>query len=273
MLESLMLDEYLHWRGHRIHVQNHGNGKPLLLINGLGGSTDMWASIVDNLGHHRALTFDAPGAGRSSMPAYPVTIRALADLAGAVLDQNEIESADVLGYSYGGAVAQQFAFDYPGRVRRLVLAATSCGVGAQPGSPRAMNVLATPFRFYSRTYFERIAAPAYGGRTGRNAAVREKMMQTRRAYPPSTYGYSMQIVGGANWTSRHFLHAIPHETLVICGDDDPLMPVANARMLAERIPNARLEIIARAGHLFLWDDAETAGPIISRFLEEGRGTD
>lgn len=267
MLESFMLDEYLRWHGHRIHVQNHGTGAPLLLINGLGGNTDMWAPFVEHLGDRQVLAFDAPGAGRSSMPAHPITIPALADLASAVLDAHDIESADVLGYSYGGAIAQQFAYSFPKRVRKLVLAATNCGVGAFPGSMRAMQVLATPFRYYSPTYFERIAEPAYGGRVGRNAEVRREMMLTRKKYPPSSYGYTMQLLGGSTWTSCHFLEWIPHETLVISGDEDPLIPVINAQMLASRIPNAKLELVERAGHLFLWDDSENLGFRVRGFLD------
>ena len=262
-------DEFLHWRGHRVHVQNHGTGKPLLLINGLGGNTDMWAPLIEHLGHREVSSFDAPGAGRSSTPPLPVQIPELAELACAVLDEHRIESADVLGYSYGGAVAQQLAHDFPDRVDRLILAATNCGLGAFPGSMRAMNVLATPFRYYSPTYFERIAKPAYGGRTGRNAEVRQKMMATRRKFPPSSYGYSMQLLGGSAWSSWSLLEDIPHNTLVISGDDDPLIPIPNAQLLADRIPNATLELVERAGHLFLWDDSEHLGGRLRSFLDDG----
>jgi pimeloyl-ACP methyl ester carboxylesterase len=79
----------------------------------------------------------------------------------------------------------------------------------------------------------------------------------------------MQLLGGMGWSSWHFLADIQHETLVISGDDDPLVPVENARMLASRIPRARLEIVERAGHLFVWDEAEQIGARIDRFLTSG----
>jgi poly(3-hydroxyoctanoate) depolymerase len=183
-----------------------------------------------------------------------------------VLDHRDVECANVLGYSYGGAVAQQFAYQHPDRIRRLVLAATTCGIGARLGSLRAMSVLATPFRYYSSTYFERIAAATYGGRTGRNAQVRQAMITARRKLPPSSPGYAMQLLAASGWSSWSFLDRIPHESLVISGDDDPLIPVSNARMLAERIPRAQLEIVERAGHLFLLDDPQNVGARISRFL-------
>jgi poly(3-hydroxyalkanoate) depolymerase len=260
-------NEYFHWRHLTIHVQERGEGKPLLLINGLGANTDMWEPLAKWFPDRRVILFDAPGTGRSSTPSRPMSIRGIAGLATKVLDNRGIESADVLGYSYGGAVAQQLAFDAPERVDKLVLAATNCGVGAMLGSPSAMFVLATPFRYYSPTYFNRTAPELYGGRTARNKEVRHRMMHSRKQFPPTSWGYTLQILGGACWTSSHFLHKIPHETLVISGDDDPLIPVVNARFLAWRIPNATLELVEKAGHLFLCDDAERMAERIRRFIE------
>jgi pimeloyl-ACP methyl ester carboxylesterase len=193
-------------------------------------------------------------------------IKEIAQLAAAVLDNRGVESADTLGYSYGGAIAQQFAWQFPERVKKLVLAATNCGVGAMLGSLSAMFVLATPFRYYSPTYFFRTAPALYGGRTARNHDVRHRMMASRSKFPPSSLGYALQIMGGSSWSSQSFLHEIPHETLVISGDDDPLSPVVNARYLAWRIPNATLELVERAGHLFLCDDAEHLAERIRRFV-------
>ena len=129
-----------------------------------------------------------------------------------------------------------------------------------------MAVLATPLRFYSQAYFDRVAPTVYGGVTARDSAVRRLAMTARSRCPPSSYGYAMQLLGGAAWSSRPYLHAIPHETLVISGDDDPLVPVVNARFLAQRIPRAQLQIVERAGHLFLWDDPHNLGARIGQFV-------
>ncbi|HMB73336.1 MAG TPA: alpha/beta hydrolase [Gammaproteobacteria bacterium] len=261
-----MVSSFLYWHGHKIHVTECGSGDPLLLITGLGGHVGMWDPLLHHFDSHRIIAFDPPGAGDSSVPMMPVQISRLADLVAAVLTDRGVEWADVIGYSYGGAIAQQFAHDFPARVRRLVLAATTCGIGGTPGSPRAMTVLATPVRYYSKTYFNRTAEQAFGGRTGRNAVVRQQIMESRHKHPPSTMGYAMQIAGAAGWSSLPFLHEIPHETLIVSGDDDPLVPVANAHQLAALIPRARLEIVENAGHLFLWDDAERQGVLINEFL-------
>jgi pimeloyl-ACP methyl ester carboxylesterase len=126
--------------------------------------------------------------------------------------------------------------------------------------------MATPLRFYSASYFERTAAGIYGGATGRDPVTRRGAIGARRRLPPSAYGYAMQLLGGMNWSSYRFLPEIRHETLVVCGDDDPLVPVANARLLAERIPRAKLAVVERAGHLLLWDEPERAAPQIGTFL-------
>jgi poly(3-hydroxyalkanoate) depolymerase len=261
--------EFIRWQGHRICVSELGDGKPLFLVPGIGCSADMWQPFIQYFPNRRIVSFDAPGAGRSSTPAYPVSVSALAALAAAVLDHCEVECTDVIGFSYGGAIAQQLAYEYPERVCKLVLAATNCGLGSVWGSPAAIAVMATPLRFYSATYFERVAAELYGGVTGRDAVRRDSAIGARRRLPPTSYGYAMQLLGGFGWSSWGFLPEIPHETLVVCGDDDPLVPIENARMLAQRIPRATLEVVERAGHLLLWDEPERIAPQIGRFVGWG----
>ena len=261
-----MTRDFIKWRGHRICVSELGKGKPLFLVPGIGCSADMWEPFVQYFPNRHLISFDAPGAGRSSTPLFPVPVESLAALAVTVLDNRGVTCPDVIGFSYGGAVAQQLAYDNPERVRRLVLAATSCGWGAYWGSPGALAVMATPLRFYSASYFERVAARVYGGVTGRDSVKRQGASGARRRLPPSSYGYAMQLLGGMAWSSWKFLPEIRHETLVVCGDDDPLVPVANARILAQRIPRAKLAVVERAGHLLLWDEPERVAPQIGKFV-------
>lgn len=264
-----MKRELIEWQGHRICVSELGTGQPLFLVPGIGCSADLWQPLMQYFPNRRIVSFDPPGAGRSSTPLYPIFVRSLAALAAAVLDSRRVECTDVIGFSYGGAIAQQLAYDYPERVRRLVLAATNCGLGSLWGSPGAIAVMATPLRFYSTAYFEHVAADVYGGVTGRDAAKRQNASGARRRLPPSSYGYAMQLLGGCGWSSWSFLPDIRHETLVVCGDDDPLVPIANARMLAARIPRATLEVVERAGHLLLWDEPERIAPQIGHFVGWG----
>ena len=190
-----MEPDFVSWRGHRVHVKVTGQGDPLLLITGLGGSTDQWAPFAQQFPNRRVIRFDVPGTGESSAPLSPMPVPPCRARRRGPRRVCSVEFTDVIGFSYGGAVAQQLAFDYPERVRRLVLAATNCGLGAVPGSFGAMASLATPLRYYSPTYFDRTAAHSYGGMTGRDLSVRRRMMAERHRHPPSAYGYAMQLLG------------------------------------------------------------------------------
>lgn len=266
-----MTDNFITWQGQRVHVTATGEGRPLLLLSGLGASTDMWSLFVKEFPDRRVIRFDAPGTGRSATPLMPIPVAALSNLAAAVLDACETATADVVGFSYGGAVAQQFAFDHPARVDRLVLAATTCGVHGIPGSFEALAGLMTPLRYYSPRYFERTAAATFGGACRRDPVVRRQMMEARKQNPPTPYGYAMQLLGATGWTSWALLPHIPHDTLVICGDDDPLIPAANAVLLGRRLPHATVEIVPDAGHLLLWDNVDDTTVRITRFLTRPRG--
>src|SRR5687767_3643875 len=215
-----MRSEFITWRGHRIFVTVTGQGDPLLLVPGLGNNVGMWVPFMQQFPNRRIIRLDAPGTGLSSTPLFPISVPELADLLVAVLDDRGVPWADVVGFSYGGAVAQQLAFDHPTRVRRLVLAATNCGIGAFPGWLPAVMSLATPIRYYSPSFFDRTAAATNGGVTARDQAIRERMINARRSHPPAADGYTMQLLGIVGWSSWHFLRGIPHETLVIAGDDD-----------------------------------------------------
>jgi len=253
-------------QGHQVHTMTTGAGKPLLLLMGLGGNCDMWEPLLPHLKTRKVIAFDAPGTGRSSTPAWPVSVPSLADLAAAVLGHHNITEADVLGYSYGGAVAQQLAVRHPALVRRLVLAATTMGAGSAPGDPEAAKELASPLRYYLPELFERTAATVYGGRVGRDAALRAEMAKSRSEHPPSPYGYALQLMAGWGWTSRSFAERINQPTLILSGDEDPLVPVQNARDLHEAIPHSELRFIVGGGHLVLLDDAAVAAGWINEFL-------
>jgi len=254
--------------GHQLHVRELGTGEPLLLLMGLGGNVEMWSPLLAHLTGRRVLAFDAPGTGRSTTPIMPVPVPALADIAAAVLDRAGVGLADVLGYSYGGAVAQQLAVSHPHRVRRLVLAATNAGVGSEPANPDASTALLSPVRYYHPGLFAASAQTVYGGNIGRDPALQAELYAARSSNPPSAYGYALQLIGGAGWSSLPFLHEIIQQTLVLCGDDDPLVPIANSRLLADRIPNAQLRVLTGSGHLLVMDDARRCALHIGRFLAE-----
>jgi poly(3-hydroxyalkanoate) depolymerase len=255
--------------GARLHVCESGAGEPLLLIMGIGGHVEMWRGFEDALhpAGIRTIAFDAPGTGQSTAYRRPRRMSGLARTVESMLDALGYDQVDVLGVSFGGGLAQQLAHQAPERVRRLVLCATSAGMVALPGDLRAMTALATPRRYWDRAYYGRVAPRIFGG-DARRLQDPAQDAGARFLHPPSTMGYSHQLMAMAGWTSFHWLSGLSHPTLVMTGDDDPLVPVVNAQLLAWRIPNAELHVVKGGGHLFLLERPLEAAAIVSRFLSE-----
>jgi poly(3-hydroxyoctanoate) depolymerase len=254
--------------GVRLHVREVGSGPPVLLVNGLGTHTAMWAPLEGALDGLRLVEFDAPGTGRSSSPPYPVSIPALAWLARRILDELGIERADVLGYSMGGLVAQQLAAAAPDRVRRLVFVATSCGVGGVPGRLGPMLNMVTPLRYWSPAFYRRTIGGMVGGRARHDLAWVERHGELRLRHPPTLRGYLGQV-SSLGWTTLPLLHRIAHPALVVTGDDDPLVPPANAMLLARRLRDARVLVAPGEGHLLLMDADSAVHAPIREFLAAG----
>lgn len=228
----------LRCQGLQIAMQVRGEGPALLLINGMTRPLQSWDPFTRELTGRTVITFDAPGLGGSPAAVLPLSISRLAALAVAVLDAAGFGEADVLGFSHGGAVAQQMALEVPERVRRLVLVATSCGVGATPSRGQAiMRSLRTP--------------------------ADANPWQIADAL--SLYWHSLAI---SSWSSISFLGAISAPTLVVCGAGDRVVPPSNSRVLAGRIPGSVL-VTLPAGH-----DLQRPGPAsaLARAVEDFLGS-
>lgn len=262
-------DEYIRVGGLRLRVVRAGSGPPLLLINGIGAPIELWRPLAARLGGRELVMFDLPGSGDSSDPIWPSRIRDLAATVVRLLDELGLGRLDVLGYSFGGVVAQELALRAPGRVRRLVLCATGPGLPSLAPNPLALLLMLTPARHYTRWLGELIVPLIGGGRTARDRAALEADLRLREANPPSPLGYAQQLLAVAGWTSRPWLRRLAQETLVLHGDEDPLLPLGDARSMASAIPNARLSVVEGAGHLFLIDAPERAVDAIEAFLDDG----
>jgi poly(3-hydroxyalkanoate) depolymerase len=249
-----------------LHVSTRGDGPPLLLIMGLGGHLGMWAPLERELVKLgvRTIAFDAPGTGRSSGWLLPRRMPSIARVVEHLLTALGEERVDVLGVSLGGAIAQQLAHQAPHRVRRLVLAATMPGVGGVPASPGVLLHMSTPRRYRDPEYFASIAGTLYGGRSRREGPPGSHL--TRFASPPSWNGYLQQLYAIQGWTSMPWLHRLPQPVLVMAGDDDPIVPLVNGRILAWRIPHARLAVVRGGGHLFLLEEAAASARTVVDFL-------
>jgi pimeloyl-ACP methyl ester carboxylesterase len=253
-----------------VHVRDVGDGPPLLLINGIGAHTAMWNTLERTLDGFRILEFDLPGAGQSDVPWKPISVPRLARLSTQVLDKFGIERADVLGYSMGGIVAQQLAADSPERIRRLVLVATSPGFGAAHGDLKAMLNILTPLRYMNPKLYTKTIGSLAGGRARHDGRWIAEQGELRLQQAPSTRGYITQLISLFGWSSLPRLCEIEIPTLVIAGDDDPLTPVANGKLLAHMLPQGRLLVFHGEGHLMVLDAESGAQPAIREFLEAKR---
>ena len=252
----------------RLRTSVRGSGRPLLLITGLGASLELAEAFEQELAARgrQVISFDAPGIGGSTPYRSPRRMPGLVRTVVGLLDALGLDEVDVFGVSLGGVVAQQLAHQAPHRVRGLVLAATAPGVGGMPGAPSALLGLATPRRYRDVEHYLQIAGRIYGGmaRTDPHRLLRTVLGRVR---PPSVIGYVGQLYAIAGWTSMPWLHTLRQPTLVLAGDDDPIIPLVNGRILAWRIPGAKLHVVRGGGHLFILErPAEMAG-LVTSFLE------
>jgi pimeloyl-ACP methyl ester carboxylesterase len=218
----------------RIRIDNPDAGRPVLLINGLTRGLEYWDPLVAVLGVRAIVRFDPPGIGLSAASPFPLSIPQLAELASRVLDYAGVESADVIGFSHGGAVSQQLAHQSAERVSTLALLASACGVGSAMGGLESLAVMLKPDR---------------GGRS------------TPAADPLTVFYRSLAF---SFWSSVPFLSSLLQPTIIITGSHDRLVPPLNGRILNRRIPNSRFEVI-NAGH-DLQSAAHAEG--VARLLDE-----
>jgi len=202
----------------------------------MGLALETWEPFRRAIHPHRSVALDLPGIGGSTMPIVPPTIASLARITADALDELGEDHVDVLGFSFGGAIAQELARLVPDRVTSLVLAATNWGCGSPVGQPASL----------ARWWIKGALRPG-----------------TRLMGPWA------QMLAISTWSSWSWMCRLPQPTLVLAGSDDDIVPVTTARMLATAIPNATLRILDGEGHAFLLHAAPRAGRAVLDFLDEG----
>lgn len=237
---------------------------PILFFNGIGANIEAVAPLAEKLTERGFIMFDMPGTGESPDPSLPYNPFTMAWTAARVLDRFGIDVADVMGVSWGGAMAQHFALQHPKRTRRLVLAATTPGILMVPGDLSAIGKMGNPRRYVDAKFMNEHFATLYGGLTSNPGA---KAQHIGRLKAPSPRGYVYQLLAMLGWTSLPALPFLKKETLVMMGEDDAIVPVINGRILAGLIPNARLEVFPDAGHLFLLTHPEESTAVLREFLD------
>ena len=257
---------YITAGGQRIRVNvRQGTGVPLVLCNGIGASLEVLDPLVEQLDPELTVVrFDVPGTGGSPTSLAPYGLPYLAWVLGRVLSKLGIGVVDVLGLSWGGGLAQQFAFQNPRRCRRLVLVATGTGALMVPAHPRVLAKMLTPRRFSDPDYAASIAGDLYGG-TVRAHGEDVARLFVRQLHAGSKIGYLHQLLAGAVWTSLFALPAVRQETLIVAGTDDPIIPVVNGRIMNALLPHSSLYLHS-GGHIDLVHNAAELAPVIDTFL-------
>ncbi len=250
-----------------LHVDvrpGNGSGPPLLMCNGIGASLRILDPLVNAIDPAiEVIRFDPPGIGDSPAVSLPYGLPQLAGVLDELLDELGHDQADLMGYSWGGALAQQFALQRGSRCRNLVLVSTSTGAWSVPGAPHAFREMLIPRELADATDAEIISEfiSAVPG------AERKRSAFTRAHLPADLRGYLHQLSAVMWWTSLPFLPLIGQRTLVVGGLDDPIVPPVNAMILAGLIPDATLALVP-GGHLEIVTSASDLGSRISQFLAD-----
>ena len=253
--------------GRRLRVavrEGDGRRPPLLLCNGLGVRLEGLQPFVDALRPETGvIRFDVPGVGESPTPVLPYRMWGMARLTSQLLNALDVPRVDVLGVSWGGALAQQFALQRPHRCRRLILVSTALGVlGGIPGRPRVIPEMLTRRRFDDPEHAREVAPKIYGGKA-RSEAESIPIFAHMRV---NWRGLFYQQLAALGWTSLPFAPLILQPTLILTGDDDPIIPPVNGRMLRQGLLNSELKFF-HDGHLGLVTSADELAPIVEDFLD------
>ena len=250
----------------RIAWERHGEGDPLLLLHGLGYARWGWEPVAQRLAEtHEVVLFDNRGIGESDAPAGPYAVTELAGDAVGVLDAAGLERSHVLGTSLGGMVALQLALEHGERVDKLVLACTTPGGDAAAPMPeQTVRLMSEAPALAPEVALRRFVENAFGPRL--DAVLVDRIMEHRLATAQSQDAWAAQAAAGAGFDVWDRVGEIRAPTLVLTGDADNVVDPRNSRHLAERIPDARLEVFEDAGHLFFWEQPERFVEVVTEFL-------
>ena len=236
---------------------------PILFFNGIGANIEAVSPLAEQMTDRGFIMFDMPGTGESPDPVVPYNPFVMSWIAAQLLDRFGLETVDVMGISWGGAMAQHFALQHPLRTRKLVLIATTPGMAMVPGNPAAFTKMADPRRYTDAKFMNEHFATLYGGQIDN---PEDKKKHIGRLKPPSPRGYLYQLIAMLGWTSLPALPFMAKETLIMMGSDDQIVPLVNGKILKAMIPNATLKVVEGGGHLFLLTHADESIAEIRGFL-------
>ncbi len=256
-----------------VWVDQRGEGPDVLLIAGLSDPAEAWELQLEGLSDQfRVTAFDNPGAGRTDLPAEGLTVARMADVAADVLAALGIESAHVAGFSGGSANAQELALRHPGVVRSLTLISTWARADAY--TSRAIEFLswlpdAAPSE---QAMLEAFFLWIYTARAHEEGLVDLMVKEALEfPHPQSPEAFKAQLAAWAPHDTYDRLPQVTAPTLVIAGDEDVITPARLGRVVADRIPGARFELLAGEAHQPFQESPEALNDLVTAFWREVDG--
>ncbi|MDL5154740.1 alpha/beta fold hydrolase [Actinomycetospora termitidis] len=242
--------------------------RPLVLVNGIGASLELFDPLVAVLDPRREVVrFDVPGIGGSQPSTVPLPMAALTTLLADALDQldgltgTSHRVVDLLGLSWGGGIAQQFALQYPQRTGRLALVSTGTGVMMVPARFGVLARMLTPRRYNDPSYRRQAGREIY---VGEDPDAVDALFS--RVSPVRPRAYLHQLFALTTWTSLPVLPLIAAPTLVLAGRRDPVIPVVNAHVMGSLLPRGEVHL-HHGGHLGLLTRPGELGRVVEEFLD------
>ena len=255
--------------GLKLYYEIEGDGEPVVLIPGFAAGRWLWFKQTDELSRNfRVIIFDPRGVSASDKPEGSQTIPLLAEDIAHLLQTIGIESAHIIGASFGGFVAQEFALRYPSITRKLVLCCTSFGgPNHVMPAPETLQALASTKGLNSEDRMRENLLLAFTPEYVRTQVDEvDHIVHLRATNEVPEHIYLSQLQAAMNFNAESRLEAIKSPTLVLSGDADIIVPVQNSRNLAAKIPGAHLQIIAGGSHTFFIEQAREFNRIVTEFL-------
>jgi 3-oxoadipate enol-lactonase len=255
-----------------LSYERSGSGPPLLLIMGMSGTALHWSEpfLRALQRDFETIVYDHRGIGQSSRTEEPFTIAQLAEDAAGLMETLGLGSAHVMGISMGGMIAQELALAHPERVRTLTLGCTYCGgEGGSLTTPEVIQRLSEGMMSGDR---DQAVKTAWEVNLSEAFAASEEAYATfhaiglERAVAVPVIVAQMQAIMGHDTSTR--LERLDMPTLVLHGTADQMIPVANAALIADRIPGSHLEIFDGVGHLFFWEEPERSAELVRGLISD-----